>query len=330
MNKQIGENMKKQISTLENIDIRSIWKNESSDFTPWLAENINRLGDVIDMDLTVIEEEKPVGVFSADIFCKDENTENNVVIENQLDISDHKHLGQLLTYATGLNAKSIVWLSSEFKDEHRAVLDKLNEITDPDINFFGIKIEAVKIGNSDIAINFKVISQPNEWIKTRSNFGYRCSGKLTPSKILKQDFWTHLNNKIQTRGSFLSTRKPRAQHYHTFKLGNGKSHLSGLLNKREKYVAAEVYIPKDQALYEALKQNKSEIEKEFGEPLDWQDLDDSKASRIKIFKYNFNIENQDQWESNSDWLIDRVEKLYKVFSPRIKQINNHDNQFSIN
>ena len=106
--------------------------------------------------------------------------------------------------------------------------------------------------------------------------------------------------------------------------------MSGLLNKREKYVAAEVYIPKDQDLYEALKQNKTEIEKEFGEPLDWQDLDDSKASRIKVFKYNFNIENHDQWESNSDWLIDRVEKLYKVFSPRIKQINNHDNQFSIN
>ena len=324
--------MRKEISTLENVDIRNVWNNEATDFTPWLAsaENINRLGDVIGMDLTVIEEEKPVGSFSADIFCKDENSENFVVIENQLDISDHKHLGQLLTYATGLNAKSVVWVCSEFQDEHRAVLDRLNEITEPDINFFGIKLEAVKIGNSAIAPNFKVISQPNEWTKTRNNFGYRCSGKLTPSKILKQDFWTHLNDKITKSNSFLTTRKPRAQHYHTFKLGNGKSHLSGLINKREKYIAAEVYIPNDQGLYEALKRNKVEIEKEFGEALDWQDLDESKANRIKVYKYNSSIENQEQWDSNCDWLISRIEKLYKVFSPKIKQINNNNYQFSVN
>ena len=322
--------MKTQINTLENVDIRNVWNNEASDFTPWLSENIDRLGDVIDMDLTVIQEEKPVGVFSADIFCKDEYTENNVVIENQLDISDHKHLGQLLTYATGLNAKSIVWISSEFKDEHRAVLDRLNEITEADINFFGIKVEAVKIGNSDIAVNFKIISQPNDWIKTRSKFGYRCSGKLTPSKILKQDFWTFLNNKIQKNNSFLSTRKPRAQHWQSFKLGTSGSNLAAVVNTKEKYVSAEVYISNDQSLYQALKRNKEEIEKEFGDTLDWQDLDDSKASRIRTYKYNCHIDNEDQWDSNCEWLINKVEKLYKIFSPRIKQIKNKEYQISIN
>lgn len=324
--------MNRQISTLENVDIRNVWSNEASDFTPWLAkaENINRLGDVIGMNLTVIEEEKPVGVFSADIFCRDENTENNVVIENQLDISDHKHLGQLLTYATGLNAKSVVWICSDFQDEHRAVLDKLNEITHPDINFFGIKLEAVKIGKSDIAPNFKVISQPNEWTKTRGNYGYRCSGKLTQSKILKQDFWTHLNNLILKNNSFLSTRKPRAQHWQSFKLGTSGSNLAAVVNTKEKYVSAEVYISNDQSLYETLKRNKVEIENEFGDVLDWQDLDDSKACRIRTYKYNCHIDNVDQWDSNCEWLMDKVEKLYKVFSPRIKHIKNNDNQLSIN
>ena len=327
-----GEKMKIQISKLENVDIRSVWKNEASDFTPWLAkpENINRIGDVIGMDLTVIDDEKPVGPFSADILCKDENSDNFVVIENQLETSDHKHLGQLLTYATGLNATSIVWIASEFEDEHRATLDWLNEHTEPEINFFGIKLEAVNIHGSPVAPNFRVVSQPNDWTKSRTNSGYRCYGKLTTKKMLKQDFWTYLNSQIVKKESFLSVRKPRAQHWHSFKLGTSGSHLSAVIHTRENYISAEVYISDDKYLYAGLKHNKEEIDKQFGDTLDWQDLDDSKASRIRVYKNKLRLDNEDQWEANSEWLIEKLEKLYQVFSPRIKQLKHSEEQISIN
>ena len=139
--------MKTQLSKLEDVDIRSIWDNETTEFTPWLAqpENIDNISEQIGIDLTVEEKEKPVGPYRADIFCKDED-ENPVLIENQLEGTDHKHLGQLLTYAAGLEAVTIIWVASEFSDEHRATLDWLNENTGQGINFFGIVVE-VKKGN---------------------------------------------------------------------------------------------------------------------------------------------------------------------------------------
>ena len=139
--------MKKvELGNIEQIDVREIWEKEDADFTPWLAqeENIRRLSLALGIDLVVEAEEKEVGPFRADILCKDEATEEWVLIENQLERTDHKHLGQLLTYATGLDAVSIVWIAKEFSEEHRATLDWLNKITDDNHNFFGVKIEVIK------------------------------------------------------------------------------------------------------------------------------------------------------------------------------------------
>ena len=163
--------MKKvELGSIEQIDVREIWEKEDADFTPWLAqeENIRRLSLALGIDLVVEAEEKEVGPFRADILCKDEATEEWVLIENQLERTDHKHLGQLLTYATGLDAVSIVWIAKEFSEEHRATLDWLNKITNDRHNFFGVKIEILKIGDQ-MAPNFKVVSQPNDWSRSISS-----------------------------------------------------------------------------------------------------------------------------------------------------------------
>ena len=326
--------MKTQISKLENVDIRSVWKNEASDFTPWLVrqENINRIGDAIGMDLTVIEDEKPVGPFSADIFCKDENSDSFVVIENQLEISDHKHLGQLLTYATGLNATSIVWIASEFEDEHRATLDWLNEHTEPEINFFGIKLEAVKINESPIAPNFRIVCQPNNWIKSRNNTGYRRygNGRLTENRKLQQDFWSSLNNQLAKNKSFLSRRKPVAHAWHGFSTGSSEAALEAVLKTRKEEITAQIIIRSNKSLYKFLEDDKEKIESEFGEALDWRPMPNNSSSRIEIHKTNFDLENEEEWNDHISWLIVKLEKLHKVFSPRIKQLKNGKEQTSIN
>ena len=151
--------MNKVIGTLKQVDLREYWENEATDFTPWLAkdENIAQLGKAVDIDLEVKAQEQSVGPFRADILCTDQEG-HYVLIENQLELTDHKHLGQIMTYAAGLNAVSIIWIASQFTDEHRAALDWLNRVTDDGINFFGIEIQLIRIGDFAAAPLFNVES----------------------------------------------------------------------------------------------------------------------------------------------------------------------------
>ena len=156
------------LGRLHKVDLREAWASESSGFTPWLAqeESLQLLGEAIGIELELESQEKNVGPFRADILCKDTATDNWVLIENQLEKTDHSHLGQLLTYAAGLNAVTIVWIAERFTEEHRAALDWLNEHTDETINCFGLEIELWRIGDSTIAPKFNIISQPNDWSRT--------------------------------------------------------------------------------------------------------------------------------------------------------------------
>ncbi len=158
------------LERLKKIDLRKAWKSEDQEFTPWLAneENLELLGDTIGIELELVAQEKDVGPFRADILCKNTENESYVLIENQIEKTDHKHLGQLLTYASGLEAVTIIWIASKFTEEHRKSLDWLNEITDKRFKFFGLEIELFQIGDSPYAPRFNVISMPNNWGKSVS------------------------------------------------------------------------------------------------------------------------------------------------------------------
>ena len=147
-----------KLGRLERIDLREIWRTEAYDFTPWLAqsENIEILGDALGLDLEVEAQERNVGPFRADILCKDLDDNSWVLIENQLERTDHNHLGQLLTYGAGLNTVTIIWIAEKFTDEHRAALDWLNDITDDSFNFFGLEVELWRIGESAPAPKFNI------------------------------------------------------------------------------------------------------------------------------------------------------------------------------
>jgi len=210
------------LGNIELVDVREIWDKEDVDFTPWLAQedNIQRLSLAIGIDLVVEAEEKEVEPFRADILCKNEATDEWVLIENQLEKTDHKHLGQLLTYATGLGAVSIVWIAKEFSEEHRATLDWLNKITDDKHNFFGVKIEILKIEDK-MAPNFKVISQPNDWSTSISLAASKINNdNLTDTKLKYLEFHARVCNAIKEKGiTRLKTRKPRPQAWHNYPIG---------------------------------------------------------------------------------------------------------------
>lgn len=160
------------LGELVEVPLREIWSDEAASFTPWLAkpEHLKKLGDTLGMELEPEDEEVSVGPFSADILCKDTVDGSWVVIENQIEKTDHRHLGQILTYAAGLGAKTLVWVASKFTEEHRAALDWLNEHTSDEISFFGLEIEVWRIGDSAPAPKFNIVCKPNDWSMTCPRF----------------------------------------------------------------------------------------------------------------------------------------------------------------
>lgn len=204
--------MKRDLGRLKKLELREAWETEAGDFTPWLAreENLKLLGDAIGIELECEAQEKNVGPFRADILCKDTATNDWVLIENQLERTNHGHLGQLLTYAAGLNAVTIVWIAERFSDEHRAVMDWLNERTDEKINLFGLEIELWQIGDSPPAPKFNVVSQPNDWTRTVQDAA--SSAEVTQHQQIQLRFWTAFRQFMEAKGSSIKCRKPAPRH----------------------------------------------------------------------------------------------------------------------
>jgi len=315
--------MKKTLGTLEKVELREVWERENSDFTPWLAgeENINILGQKIGLDLEVEAQEKSVGKFKADILCKDINTDNWVLIENQLEKTNHGHLGQLLTYATGLDAVTIVWIAASFNEEHKATLEWLNKITDENYNFFGLEIELYKIEDSKIAPNFKIVCQPDNWSQSISREAKRIEqGEVSETKLKQYKFWTELGKELQTADTPLKLQKARPQHWTNLAVGKTGVRLAATFNTQEERVSAQLYIVRDKSMFKALENDKDAIEKELGEKLSWQLLPEKAASRIALYRANSDIENNDDWKEMLRWLVEKLEKLRSVFSPRLKNL----------
>ena len=315
--------MKKALGTLEKVDLREVWESENEDFTPWLAreENINKLGQKIGLDLEVEAQEKRVGKFRADILCKDINTDNWVLIENQLEKTNHGHLGQLLTYATGLDAVTIVWVAATFNEEHKATLDWLNKITDENYNFFGLEIELYKIEDSKIAPKFNLVCQPDNWSQSISREAKRIEqGEVSETKLKQYKFWTELGKELQAADTPLKLQKVYPQHWTNIAVGKTGVHLGATFNTQQERVSAQLYIIKKKNWFKELESQKDIIEKELGEKLSWQLLPEKAASRIALYRSNSDIENTDDWKEMLKWLVLKLEKLRIVFSPRLKNL----------
>jgi hypothetical protein len=315
-----------ELGRLEKIDLKNAWKTEAGDFTPWLAqeENIQLLGETIGIDLEVEAQEKSVGPFRADILCKDTVTNHWVLIENQLTRTDHTHLGQLLTYAAGLNAVSIVWIAERFTDEHRAALDWLNEITDERFNFFGLEVELWQIGSSAIAPKFNVVGKPNDWTKSVSSAaGKIASGDLTPAKALQLEYWTSFSEYLLKNSKVIKPQKPLPQHWAYCAIGRSGVTLMALVNTTEKdkriAVALSLMDEFAKSRFQSLHALKEEIESEAGEKLDWRENPGKKESSIWL-KNPVDPSDKASWPMQHKWLKEKLELFHKIFAQRIKSL----------
>ena len=309
-----------QLGKIEQVSIREQWRNEEYDFTPWLAreENIQLLGDEINLDLEVEGTEVPIGSYKADIVARDNNN-RVVIIENQLEKTDHRHLGQIITYASGVEAKIIIWVCVQVTDEHRQAIDWLNEVTRADIAFFACEIELWRIGDSLAAPKFNVVAGPNDWSKAvKSTVENK---ELTDTKKAHLDFWNGFKAYMEESNTKLRMRQPRAQHWYTLAVGRSKFSIFLTTNNQTKQVACEIYIngEKAKAAFSQLIDKKAQIEAALGE-LEWYELPDGKDCRIKLSR-NGDSKDQAQWPNLHAWLKEQSEAFYEVFSPIIKSLN---------
>lgn len=314
-----------KLGKLEKINLREVWKTEDSEFTPWLAqeENITLLGETIGIDLEVEAQEKGVGLFRADILCKDTVSDHWVLIENQLEATDHKHLGQLLTYAAGLNAVTIIWVAEKFTEEHRATLDWLNEITDSHINFFGLEIELWKIDASPVAPKFNIVCKPNDWVKTVSEAAGRIN--LSDTKQMQLEYWTAFREYLLKNSKLLRPQKPLPQHWTNIAIGRSHFHLVATVNTWDKQMSVYLCLtgPNAKPHFYLLQKEKDSIEKEMGTPLEWRELPENKESHLTI-RHNADPTDRSAWAQQHEWLTKQLETFHRVLSKRIKDLDAAD------
>jgi hypothetical protein len=316
---------KAPLGRLKAIELREVWESEAADFTPWLAQpdNLAVLADTIGMELELEAQEKTVGPFRADILCKDVDTEHWVLIENQLARTDHVHLGQLLTYAAGLQAVTIVWVAAKFTEEHRATLDWLNEITDSRFRFFGLEVELWQIGDSPAAPRFNVVSKPNDWTKVVSRAARQLGDEgVTETKALQMRYWQGLKELMESEDIPIRCQSPRPQHWTNFGIGRAGFHLAATVNTKESRIGAELFIRGEdpKAAFALLQGEKEKIEREMGEPLSWQELPERIASRIALYKEGVDPAEEADWPNQHRWIADALVRLDRVFRPRVRRL----------
>jgi len=315
------------LGKLEKVELRQIWKTEDQGFTPWLAEegNLALLGETIGIELELEAQEKDVGPFRADILCKNVEDDSWVLIENQIEKTDHKHLGQLMTYAAGLQAVTIVWVASKFTEEHRAALDWLNKITDDNFRFFGLEVELWRIGDSPAAPKFNIISQPNNWSKTISQAAKNISdGLSSETKALQYRYWQKLVDYLESKNSKLRTQDPRPRHWQTFAVGRSHFYINATLNTLSNKISVELCIAdknESKAFYRLLEADKDAIENEVGASLEWKENPEKTQSKIIISKNDVNIASETDWNNQHEWFKANIEKFDRVFRKRVKNLS---------
>lgn len=310
----------KKLGQLTKVDLRAYWKREDTGFTPWLAEgdNIQLLGEAIGLELEVETTEQGVGPFRADVFCKDQNG-FAVLIENQLERTDHSHLGQLLTYAAGLDAVSIVWIAATFTEEHRAALDWLNEQTGSRINFFGLEIELWQIGNSEAAPKFNVVCKPNDWARHVKNTVEGVG--LTENQKRQLAYWASFKEYQSNKNSKNQIGKPAAWAYARVSIGRTGFYLMPSVKMLEDQVSISLVMDDENAksFFKQMYQQKKAIESAIGAPLEWRELPDYKSSYI-VLAEKTDLGESSQWNAGFEWLDQSIQKFHETFAGRIKKL----------
>ena len=248
-----------------------------------------------------------------------------MLIENQLEQTDHDHLGKLLTYAAGLQAVTVVWLADRFRDEHRATLDWLNEITHQDSRFFGLEIELWRIADSPAAPKFNIVSMPNDWSRFVAQSARATDdAELSKLSLMRREYWAGLQDKLNAAGGVVhGNRTPGSRSWMSYGVGRSDFKLHAAMNTRDKFIRAELYIKGEDArqYHDLLEKEKDEIEQELGYGLEWGDqLPTSRDCRISYYLNDTDSRNKSDWPRQHEWLVNHLNKMHQAFAQRVRDL----------
>lgn len=306
------------ISRLKEVPLRDLWPNEAYDFTIWLSDNMDMLSEALGFELSLIETEAKAGAFSSDIFAEDERG-NPVVIENQLEKTNHDHLGKLIAYMSNLNAKIAVWITPEPRIEHEKAVQWLNEFLPADVAFYLVRIQAYRIEDSASAPLFTIIAGPSEEARQAGEQ----KKELAERHINRKEFWSQLLEAANRRTKLHAQRSPTIDTW--LNAGAGRSGLAFQYRIRmdDAQVGLRIRcatIEDSKKVFDALYAKRSEVEQKFGKPLEWLRQDDIKTSVIQHVIPGGGLKNEGQWKEIQDRMIDAMLRLETALSPEIARL----------
>ena len=278
------------------------------------------------LELELRQREADVGGYSLDILATDLNRDRPVVIENQLETTDHDHLGKLLTYAAGFDANVVVWLTREFRDEHRQALDWLNQRTGEDTQFFGVVVELLKIDDSRPAPHFNLVAAPNDWRKESvSRAAERKAANPSERGERYRAFFQRLIDNLRVDHKFTTAKLGQAQNWYSFASGYGRLIKYSASFTRQGQARIEVYIDSgdvsdSRVLFDALKEHKESIEADLGYTLDWQPLEGKQACRIATDRDGTIDDSDDVLEEIHDWMIKTLLDFRGIFDGYFQEL----------
>lgn len=304
------------LSKLVKVELKEAWPHEAFNFTPWLAEqeNLDALGNELGLKLVFEAIEKAVENFSADILAKDVSTDRWVVIENQLEKTDHSHLGQVLTYTAGLDANMFIWIAKEFREPHRAAIDYLNRISAPEFSFFGVQMELYRIGDSPVAPVFRVVAQPNGWSKKIASDASGAAA-ASPQNQAWQRYWEGYFEAVAGAGHKIAASKPPREGWcRTQQLVGGDASVAVWAHKTGDVLRAVSWLQgvSSGEMFAELYARKGEIEAAVGQPLGWDPMDGKKSSIVFLSAPLAQFKNA---QEEYAWLLSKTKLLSERLAP---------------
>lgn len=293
-----------ELGKLEKVELREIWKHEALDFTKWLAkkENIALLSKEIGIDIEVIDTEMSVGRYNVDIYAKDSESNRKIIIENQLENTNHDHLGKVIVYSAGLDADIAIWVVKDVNEEHKQAVEWLNENSFEKINIFLVKVELWKIGNSLIAPKFQIVCEPNNWAKVLKQ---QSKENISYIELKQMEFWQGFVDYAKSKDITYISQKPSIYNWYVVRIGSSDYKIKLVHSANSNLVKCQLEVFNDD-IYRKLEQYRNEIDNKIND-LEWEFLEDKKVNRIGLsYSYN-NIENC------YSWLLDKIDNFKDVF-----------------
>ena len=306
------------LGRIEEVRLRDIWPHEEYDFTPWLAGNLDLLGDELGLKLELAHTEALVGSYHLDILAKETQDGSYVAIENQIEETDHDHLGKLITYAAGREAEYVIWVASSFRAEHLAAIDWLNQLAPEQVWFYGVEVRVIKIGNSDEAPEFRMVAGPKTH-KTDSQRNYEFFQPLM-IRLLLIGFTERDQHQASSKDYQIFPSRVGVSGGENVEYGVSIGDINGTSKASVYFYLQSGNADWDRQVFNVLQTEQQPIDAEFDGALEWDNGDTWGFSNVSIYRDGSIDSSEDELKEIREWMRENLVKFREVFNPHLEKI----------